>query len=71
MTIEQLEQAGQLLYGNLWQSALARALDVDNRTVRRWVSGESAIKQSIAQEIIELLKNNQSQINQFIETLDC
>lgn len=71
MTIEQLEQAGQLLYGDLWQSALARALDVDNRTVRRWARGESAIKQSIADEIIELLKNNQSQINQFIETLAC
>ena len=70
ITTEQLERAGQLLYGDLWQSALARALDVDNRTVRRWASGESAIKQSIANEIIELLKNNQSQINQFIEKME-
>ena len=66
MTIEQLQQAGRLLYGDQWQSNLARALDVDDRTVRRWASGESAIKQSIANEIIELLKNNQSEINQFI-----
>ena len=66
MTIEQLERAGRLLYGDLWQSNLARSLSVDDRTVRRWASGESAIKQSIANEIIELLKNNQSEINQFI-----
>ena len=70
MNNEQLANAGQLLYGDLWQSALARALDVDNRTVRRWASGESAIKQSIANEIIELLKNNQEQINQFIEKME-
>lgn len=70
MNNEKLANAGQLLYGDLWQSALARALDVDNRTVRRWASGESAIKQSIANEIIELLKNNQEQINQFIETME-
>ena len=70
MNNEQLANAGQLLYGDLWQSAIARALDVDNRTVRRWASGESAIKQSIANEIIELLKNNQSQINQFISQME-
>ena len=70
MNNEQLANAGQLLYGDLWQSALARALDVDNRTVRRWASGESAVKQSIANEIIELLKNNQSEINQFIEKME-
>ena len=66
MTTEQLQKAGQLLYGDQWQSNLARSLSVDDRTVRRWASGESAIKQSIANEIIELLKNNQSEINQFI-----
>ena len=70
MTTEQLQQAGRLLYGDQWQSNLARSLSVDDRTVRRWASGESAIRQSIANEIIELLKNNQSQINQFIEIME-
>ena len=70
MNINQIQQAGRLLYGDLWQSNLARSLSVDDRTVRRWASGESAIKQSIANEIIELLKNNQSQINQFIEKME-
>ena len=70
MNTEQLQQVGRLLYGDQWQSNLARSLSVDDRTVRRWASGESAIKQSIANEIIELLKNNQSEINQFIEKME-
>lgn len=66
MTIEQLEQAGRLLYGDQWQSALARALNVDSRTVRRWASGDSAIKQSISKEIDELLKINQKEISDYL-----
>ena len=66
MTNNQLEQAGQLLYGDLWQSALARALNVDSRTVRRWLSGDSAIKQSISKEIDELLKINQKEISDYL-----
>ena len=66
MNTEQLQQAGRLLYGDQWQSNLARSLSVDDRTVRRWVSGGSAIKQSIANDVMQLLKNNQHQINQFI-----
>lgn len=35
-----LEAAGTLLYGENWQSPLARDLDVAVRTVQRWISGE-------------------------------
>lgn len=66
MTINQLQQAGRLLYGDQWQSALARALGVDNRTVRRWASGESAIKQSIANEVMQLLRVNQKDIIEYL-----
>lgn len=36
---ELLRQVGEALYGEQWQTELARALDVNNRTVRRWVAG--------------------------------
>ncbi len=68
MTTEQLQRAGRLLYGDQWQSNLARSLSVDDRTVRRWASGDSAIKQSIADEIVGLLRDNQSDIGKFIKT---
>ena len=66
MTTEQLQKAGQLLYGDQWQSNLARSLSIDDRTVRRWLRGDSSIKQSIADDVMQMLKNNQYQINQFI-----
>ena len=47
MTPAQLRKAGETLarndpqtYGRGWQSALARVLGVDSRTVRAWLSGE-------------------------------
>ncbi len=35
----QLETIGRALYGVQWQTDLARALDVNERTIRRWYSG--------------------------------
>jgi hypothetical protein len=35
-----LGQCGEALFGPQWQSALARALDVSDRTVRRWIAND-------------------------------
>lgn len=70
MNIEQLEQSGQLLYGDQWQSNLARELSIDSRRVRQWVTGDRPISDWVCGEVIQLLKNNQSQINQFIEKME-
>lgn len=35
-----LVECGLALYGQQWQSPLARDLDVSDRTVRRWVAGQ-------------------------------
>ena len=43
MTPDELRQAGEGLYGPRWQSALARRLRVDDRTVRRWLAGDREI----------------------------
>ena len=66
MTTEQLQKAGRLLYGDQWQSNLARSLSVDDRTVRRWASGDSAIKKSIASEVMQLLRVNQKDIIEYL-----
>ncbi len=35
-----LRRVGEALFGLRWQSALAIELDVSDRTMRRWVSGD-------------------------------
>jgi hypothetical protein len=53
---------GEALYGDQWQRALARDLNVNDRTVRRWYSGESAIPNGIKAELRALLSVRQKKI---------
>lgn len=55
MTHKNLEQIGSALYGPRWQSELARALGVNDRTVRRWVSGETPLPDSVLVELRALV----------------
>jgi hypothetical protein len=40
-TSQLLREAGESLFGPRWQTELGLELNVTNRTVRRWLSGES------------------------------
>jgi hypothetical protein len=51
---ELLEQIGLALHGQQWQSALARDLDVADRTIRRWLAGESAVPRGAMDELRQL-----------------
>lgn len=49
MSAEELGLHCSRLYGpNRWQTALAQELQVNDRTVRRWVSGQSPVPQPVA-----------------------
>lgn len=41
--LDLLRRAGTLLYGPNWQRALARGLEVNERTARRWAAGDSPV----------------------------
>ncbi len=51
-----LRDAGEALYGPLWQSALARDLGVTDRTVRRWAAADYPIPHGIWYELKQILK---------------
>lgn len=51
-----LREAGEALYGPRWQSDLARALNVSDRTVRRWGAGQNEIPAGVWAELRTLLK---------------
>ena len=52
-----LAGCGRALYGpnQPWQSALARDLGVSDRTVRRWISGDSAMSARARDALLELV----------------
>lgn len=43
MTPPDLEQRASALYGERWQTALARRVRVEPRSVRKWKAGERSI----------------------------
>lgn len=49
-----LVECGEALYGQQWQSALARDLGVADRTVRRWVAGTSEIPAGLYLDLLRL-----------------
>lgn len=69
MTPEQLKSAGELLFGNQWQSDLARALEVDSRRVRDWLQERRPIPAGVKSEVIELLRKNSQDTASYAETL--
>lgn len=56
MTPDKLEQIGQLLYGPSWRAALAKALNVAERTVRRWMAG-NPIPDAVPDDLAQLCED--------------
>ncbi len=61
MTPDLLREAGQLLYGDRWQSALADALGVRRDTVRRWGTREN-IPAGAWSDILMLVQERREEI---------
>ena len=57
---ELLEAAGRALYGDHWVADLAHALDVAERTVRRWLAGQFPIPPGIWPELETLCADRTS-----------
>lgn len=55
MTPDELVERCSSLYGVRWQSAFARRIRVDARTVRRWKSGERPVPEWVG-VILDLLE---------------
>lgn len=50
-----LQRVGVILYGDRWQSDLARALNVDSRRVRAWSAEERPIPHGVWDDLLALL----------------
>lgn len=65
-----IEESGRLLYGDVWQTNLARELGVDSRLVRQWCAEERIMHYAHYQKIVELLAKRQEGIAKHLVMLE-
>lgn len=67
-----LPRVGQALWGTRWQTDMAEALGVSDRTVRRWVAGER-VPQGVWVDMIGIMDTRAAALNDLASTLrrDC
>lgn len=66
---ETLRIAGVALYGPSWQTDLADALHVNLRTMQRWASGASPVRDSIWADIAGLCRQRGAKLTALAKTL--
>lgn len=67
MKLDLLEACGRALYGEQWQVPLSRDLDVNDRTVRRWVAGDSTIPMGLNIDLLRLLAERGAAIDELVK----
>ena len=63
MNSDLLSEAGAALYGPRWQSELARAINVSDRTIRRWLANDDVPPATINSELLPLLEAKAAEAN--------
>jgi DNA-binding transcriptional regulator YiaG len=64
-----LVQVGRSLYGELWQSALARDLNISDRAVRQWVAGDRNPSPGVYADLLLLVESRQEELADVAEAL--
>lgn len=62
MTPADLRRYGEALYGPRWQTSLARALDVSDRTMRYWLAGRHQPPEGVERDIRALVAQKRNEL---------
>jgi hypothetical protein len=65
-----ITDCGQAMYGERWQSALARDLGVCDRTVRRWAAGSYDMPGIHTTQLLRLMRERAEVLRRLVEALD-
>ena len=69
--VAELRKVGEALFGNRWQTDLARALGLSSpRRVRQWLAGDRSIPVGIWDDLCTLLRQRQMTIDRVLDELD-
>jgi transposase-like protein len=64
-----LVESGEALYGERWQSELARDLGVADRTVRRWVAGATPVPPGVFADLLRMVVERQATLDDLVRRL--
>ena len=67
---DMLADVGRALHGERWQTALAHDLEVADRTVRRWIAGDTAPPPGVWRDLIALVEAWRMALARLLERLD-
>lgn len=68
--IETLRSVGEALYGPLWQTPMARALQVADRTVRYWAAGDREIPDGIWADLAAVCRTRGAELAKWAKKLE-
>jgi hypothetical protein len=63
MTPDLLRKIGEALYGGRWQSALAHEFEINERTMRRWLSGMQPVPPDRQHQLREMVISRGAQLS--------
>ena len=67
----ELEKCGSLLYGDRWQTEMAKNLGFANsRIIRYWLTRERHIPSYIWKKLVGLIKEKQTALDKLLEDFD-
>ncbi len=69
MTPDLLRAAGEVLHGPEWKLALAKDLEVDERTLRRWAGGQAPIPAGVGNDLARLVEQYRKELAGLVEQL--
>jgi hypothetical protein len=67
---ELLEAAGHALYGDRWQTPIARDLSTTYRTIRNWLAGRHAPPSDLRPRLEKLLRDRGLEIDAVLRLID-
>lgn len=67
MPTDLLTRCGVALYGAYWQTDLADALDISDRTVRRWVAGDTPVPAGVYADLMRLMLERAQTLDDLVE----
>lgn len=64
-----LEKVGVALYGSRWRSDVSRDLNVSDRAMRRWISGQNSVPVGVLNDLAELCSQRMVCLNTVLNEL--